>query len=280
MHAKGVNMDVVILKDFEVKACHGVNPEEKVNPQRFLFTAEIFTDFSNCAKSDDLSQTISYSDVKKTLRSFCENNCFDLIETLAVKAAEILLKKYPLASKVKLTVKKPDAPMSGVFDYAGVSVEREWTTVYLALGSSMGDKGGYLDFAMKRLLADDNFRNVKESNRIVTKPYGGVAKNDFVNSAVKAETLYSPQELLACINEIEKNGDRVRLERWGDRTLDIDIVFYGDEIVEDDNLCVPHIDMQNRDFVLAPLNELCPNKLHPVLKKRVRELYENLTKTN
>lgn len=178
---------------------------------------------------------------------------------------------------MKLTVKKPDAPMSGVFEYAGVRVEREWKTVYLALGSSMGDKGGYLDFAMERLLADDNFRNVKESARIVTKPYGGVAKNDFVNSAVKAETLYSPQELLATINAIEKDGDRVRLERWGDRTLDIDIVFYGDEIIEDDDICVPHIDMQNRDFVLAPLVELCPNKLHPVLKKRVKELYAELT---
>lgn len=277
MHAKGVNMDVVILKDFEVKACHGVNPDEKINPQRFVFTAEIFTGFSNCAKSDDLTKTISYSDVKKTLKSFCENNCFDLIETLAVRAAKILLKKYPLASKVKLTVKKPDAPMSGVFEYAGVRVEREWKTVYLALGSSMGDKGGYLDFAMERLLANDNFRNVKESARIVTKPYGGVAKNDFVNSVVKAETLYSPQELLATINAIENDGDRVRLERWGDRTLDIDIVFYGDEIVEDDDLCVPHIDMQNRYFVLAPLVELCPNKLHPVLKKRVKELYVEFT---
>lgn len=83
--------------------------------------------------------------------------------------------------------------------------------------------------------------------------------------------------MLATINAIEKDGDRVRLERWGDRTLDIDIVFYGDEIIEDDDICVPHIDMQNRDFVLAPLVELCPNKLHPVLKKRVKELYAELT---
>ena len=91
-------MDVITLKDFEVVACHGVNPEEKVNPQRFLFTAEIYTDFSKCAKNDDLTQTISYSAVKKTLRSFCENNCFDLIETLAKRSALILLKTYPLAS--------------------------------------------------------------------------------------------------------------------------------------------------------------------------------------
>ena len=69
-------MNKIILKDFEVKACHGCNPEEKRNPQRFLFTAEIFYDFSQAAKNDDLTKTISYSDVKKTLKSFCENNCF------------------------------------------------------------------------------------------------------------------------------------------------------------------------------------------------------------
>lgn len=92
-------MDVVILKDFEVTACHGVNPEEKVNPQRFVFTAEIFTDFSQCTESDDLTKTISYSDVKKTLKSFCENNSFDLIETLAVRAAEILLKNIRLQAR-------------------------------------------------------------------------------------------------------------------------------------------------------------------------------------
>lgn len=199
-------MDVVILKDFEVKACHGVNPEEKINPQRFLFTAEIFTDFLQCSESDDLTKTISYSDVKKTLKSFCENNCFDLIETLAVRAAEILLKKYPLASKVKLTVKKPDAPMSGVFEYAGVRVEREWKTVYLALGSSMGDKGGYLDFAMERLLADDNFRNVKESARIVTNRTAEWQKRFRQQCGEGGDALFSAR--IACDNQRNRKGRR------------------------------------------------------------------------
>ena len=163
-------MDVITLKDFEVVACHGVNPEEKVNPQRFLFTAEIYTDFSKCAKNDDLTQTISYSAVKKTLRSFCENNCFDLIQTLAKRSASLLLKTYPLASGVKLTVKKPDAPMSGVFDYVAVSTELWWHDVYLALGSNMGDRNAYLDFAIDRLKADDNFKDIQESGRMESGP--------------------------------------------------------------------------------------------------------------
>lgn len=88
-------MNKIILKDFEVKACHGCNPEEKTNPQRFLFTAEIFYDFSQAAKNDDLTKTISYSDVKKTLKSFCENNCFNLIEIARDKGGGGIAKKIP-----------------------------------------------------------------------------------------------------------------------------------------------------------------------------------------
>ena len=65
-------MDKIILKNYQITSCHGCNPEEKITPQRFVFTAEIFYDFSEAAKFDDLTKTISYSDIKKTLKSFCE----------------------------------------------------------------------------------------------------------------------------------------------------------------------------------------------------------------
>ncbi|MDE6302702.1 MAG: 2-amino-4-hydroxy-6-hydroxymethyldihydropteridine diphosphokinase [Clostridia bacterium] len=265
-------VDKVILKDFEVLACHGVNPEEKVNKQPFVFTAELSVDFSGAAKDDDLNKTVSYASVKKEIKAFCEDNCFDLIETLASRLAVRILKKFPLAREIDLTVKKPNAPMSGKFDYAGVSVHRAWHKVYLALGSSEGDRNAYLDFAIERLKADDNFANIKESTRIGSEPYGGVAKGQFVNSVVECDTLYSARELLDVIHGIENDGGRVRKEHWGDRTLDIDIIFYDDEVIEDNDLCVPHADMCNRSFVLAPLAELCPNKVHPLLRKRVKEL--------
>lgn len=269
-------MDTIVLKDFEVMACHGVNPEEKVNPQRFLFTAEIESDFSECAESDDLTKTISYSVVKKTLKSFCENNCFDLIETLAKRSATLLLKTYPLAKSVKLTVKKPDAPMSGVFDYVAVCTQEGWHDVFLALGSNEGDCNAYLDFALARLTADDNFKDIEESSRIQSEPYGNVATSAFLNSVVRCKTIYPPHRLLDVIMKIEKDGGRVRKERWGNRTLDIDILFYDDEVIGDNDLCVPHPDMQNRIFVLEPLCEVCPCKVHPVLKKRAFELLSDL----
>ncbi len=272
-------MGKVILKDFELTACHGVNPEEKVEPQRFLFSAVVDCDFLQAAKNDDVDKTVSYSAVKKVIKCVCEQNCFDLIETLAWQCARQILLTFERANSVKLLIKKPDAPMSGKFDFVGVELEMAWHEVYLALGSSMGDKQAYLDFALESFCRDENFKHVKESKRIVSAPYGGVAKEEFVNSCVKCYTLYSPDELLAVINQIERDGDRVREEHWGDRTLDIDVIFYDDCVIDSDTLAIPHPDMQHRTFVLEPLQELCKNKVHPLLKKRVSELYLQLVTT-
>lgn len=269
-------MEKVILKDFEVRACHGVNLEEKINPQRFLITAVVYLDFEDAAKFDDVDKTVSYSAIKKDIKCFFEQNCFNLIETLAVRCTKMLLKKYDLAKRIDMTIKKPDAPMSGVFDYAGVEVSFEWHTAYLSLGSSLGDKNAYLDLAIERLKDDDNIKEVRESSRICTDPYGYVAREEFLNSAVELRTLYTPRQLLNKIGEIEKEGGRERKEHWADRTLDIDIIFYDDLVVEEKDLCIPHIDMQNRAFVLRPLHELCPYKVHPLLNKRVEDILRDL----
>lgn len=269
-------MDTIQLVDYEVSACHGVNEEEKIIPQRFLVTATIYCDLTDAAKSDDVMKTISYADVKKDIKCLFEQNCYNLIETLAYKLCNHILLKYPLAKGVEICIKKPDAPMKGVFKYPCVTIMREWHKAYLSLGSSIGDKDAYLDFAIKMLSMNENIKGVKESSRLTTSPYGNIAKNDFVNSAVELYTLYNPQELLYYLNEIEAKANRKRDIRWGDRTLDIDIIFYDNLIIEDDNLCIPHPDMHNRYFVLKPLFELCPNKLHPVLNVRVRDLLTDL----
>ena len=269
-------MDKIIIENFEVLACHGVNPEEKFNKQRFVFCAVLGVDIRRAAESDDLNKTVSYAAVKKYIQALCEGRCFDLIETLAARLADGILKAFPLVRDIELTVKKPDAPMSGKFDYVAVSVKRAWHRVYLALGSNEGDRNGYLDFALRTLENDDNFANIKESNRMQSEPYGGVATGSFINSVVECDTLYSPEQLLEVIQDVELRGGRVRTEHWGDRTLDIDVLFYDDCIIEQNDLCVPHFDMENRDFVLIPLAELCPNKVHPLLKKRVNQLLSEL----
>ncbi|MBO5982798.1 MAG: 2-amino-4-hydroxy-6-hydroxymethyldihydropteridine diphosphokinase, partial [Clostridia bacterium] len=94
----------------------------------------------------------------------------------------------------------------------------------------------------------------------------------FVNSVVEVETLYTHYELLDAIHQIEQNGNRVRKERWGNRTLDVDIIFYDDIVVGDSELAIPHPDMVNRDFVLTPMMEMNENFVHTLLNKRIKDL--------
>ncbi len=269
-------MDKILIENYEVVCCHGVNPEEKEIPQRFLVSCVIESDITRAAKSDEVDQTVSYSAVCKLIKAFLCENCFNLLETIAVRLSKKILTTFPIAKGVTVTVKKPDAPMKGNFDWVGVETTLKWHTAYLSIGSNLGDRKGYLDFAIKSLADDDNIKDVRESSRIETKPYGDVATQTFLNSAVEIKTLYSPFDLLDRLHEIEKNGDRVRFEHWGNRTLDMDIIFYDDLYVEADDLVIPHADMRNRLFVLEPLNELCPNKIHPVCGKRVYELLEKV----
>lgn len=266
------------MKDLEVLACHGVNPEEKVVPQRFVVSIEVFADISAAAESDDVKDTVSYSAVKKLATSFVTQNIFDLIETLAARLAAEILKNFRLASGVCVEIKKPDAPMSGKFDYVAVKTELKWHKIYLSLGSNMGDRDEHLDAAVRALSGDTAFKNVRESARMVTQPYGGVASGEFLNSVVEADTYLSPERLLDKLHAVEREEGRVRDVRWGDRTLDIDIIFYDDIVYDKNGLSIPHYDMINREFVLKPLSELAPYKVHPLLGKSVCELLADLKK--
>jgi 2-amino-4-hydroxy-6-hydroxymethyldihydropteridine diphosphokinase len=112
----------------------------------------------------------------------------------------------------------------------------------------------------------------KISSFLKTKPYGGVAKNDFLNCAVEVECMLPPKKLLDEIHLIEKEGGRERNKRWDDRTLDIDIVFFGNRIIREDGLSVPHPDYINRDFVLLPIKEIAPDFVCPDNGKRIADL--------
>ena len=140
----------------------------------------------------------------------------------------------------------------------------------------MGEKEKYIENGIEELRRNKAVKVEKVSTLLVTSPYGGVVQDDFVNGAVKIKTLLTPQELLKELHRIEQKANRVREVHWGPRTLDLDIIFYDKLVYEDDDLIIPHVDMQNRDFVLEPLMELCPNYRHPVLGKTISELLAEL----
>ncbi len=264
-------MDKILIRGLTVNACHGVHGYEKTTPQKFVFDCDLYKDLSPAGFSDDLADTVSYSEVSNLLAEVAGGNVFNLIEKLGYEAAYRILENFPV-KKVSLTVYKPEAPIKHPFDTVGVCVEAEWVTAYLSLGSSVGDKKNYLDTAVKKLGETRGIVVEKVSSYIQTEPYGGVAKNTFLNCAVQIKTYLKPQRLLAEINRIEAECGRVRAVRWDDRTLDIDIIFYGNEIINDDNLTIPHPEYFKRDFVLKPLKELNPHLLCPLLKRRISEL--------
>ena len=99
---------------------------------------------------------------------------------------------------------------------------------------------------------------------------------DFLNACLKMRTLLYPEELLKELNRIEKEAGRERIIHWGPRTLDLDILLYDDIVLEEDDLCIPHVEMHKRSFVLEPLAEIAPYKRHPVYGKTVREMLEEI----
>ncbi len=116
----------------------------------------------------------------------------------------------------------------------------------------------------------------KASSLYETRPWGVKEQPAFINMAVEAETGLSPEELLAAAKGIEKEMGRADTFKWGPRIIDLDILFYDDIVINRKHLQIPHPLLQERRFVLAPLSEISPDKVHPALKKTVRQLKEEL----
>ena len=266
------HLNTVFIRGLEVSACHGVHDFEKVNKKPFVFDADVYVEFFNGAKADDLNGTVSYSSICKLICEVATKNTFNLIEKLAYECAFAVLENFPEVRGIKITVYKPEAPIKQKFSSVGVIAEFTRQTVYLSLGSSEGNRKEYLDEALKKLNETRGIAVKKVSSYIETEPYGGVAQNKFINCAAEVETFLPPQALLEEIHRVEAECGRVRSKRWADRTLDIDIIFYGREIIAESNLIVPHAEYFKRDFVLIPLKEIAPDFVCPVKNVRIRDL--------
>ena len=270
-------MDQIRMENLEVYCHHGVLKEETVLGQKFLVSLILYTDTKKAGHSDDLSYSIDYAEISHFVEEKRKEKNYQLIEAAAEQLAGELLRKFRALEKICVEIKKPWAPILLPIDYVSVTIERKWTTVYLSVGSNMGNREEHIENAIEMLRDDFGIRKVKESVLIDNEPYGYTDQPNFLNGAVSLETIYSPWELLDVLHKIEKEGHRVRDIRWGPRTIDLDIVFYGEEIINDDDLVIPHRDMHRRRFVLEPLSELAPWAVHPVFHKTVYEMLQQLT---
>jgi 2-amino-4-hydroxy-6-hydroxymethyldihydropteridine diphosphokinase len=137
------------------------------------------------------------------------------------------------------------------------------TPAFLGLGSNLGDRLAHLQGAIDALAASAGVRVVAVSDVYETSPVGGPIQDDFLNAVVAIETDLSPRDLLAVAMHVEQLAARVRIMHWGPRTLDVDVLIYGDEQVHEPDLEIPHPRMHERPFVLAPLRDVAPDRVTP-----------------
>lgn len=271
-------MDKIIIKDFEVFGNHGVFEEEKRLGQKFVLSIELFLDTREAGVTGDLSKSVHYGELAHKVEEEFKKQSYDLIETAAEKLCEFILLEYTLVKKVKVSLKKPWAPILRSLDTVSIEIERGWNEAYLSYGSNIGDKKYYIEEALNEINKAYHTKIIKKSNLIETEPWGYTEQDEFLNGACKIKTLLNPKELIKFLLSVEQKLKRERKIKWGPRTIDLDVIFFNDLISEDEEIIIPHPRMHERSFVLEPLNEIAPYKIHPLYRKRVFELLEELNK--
>ncbi len=142
----------------------------------------------------------------------------------------------------------------------------------IAFGSNLGDRAAHLATALARLECEPGVAILARSTIRETRPVGGPPQGDFLNSVVLVETRRTARELLTLLQQIEAAGGRVRREHAGPRTIDLDLILFGDQVVDEPDLTIPHPRAHQRRFVLEPLAEVAADWVHPTLRLRVSDL--------
>jgi len=144
-------------------------------------------------------------------------------------------------------------------------------TLYLQLGSNLGEREQFIDNAVQQISQLIGKVNIR-SQIYESTPWRVDGQANYLNQIIQVTTMLLSEEVLAAILKIENELGRVRFEKWGERLIDIDIIFFNNEIVETSDLCIPHKHMHERNFVLVPLEEIAPSLIHPKYNKTVSEL--------
>lgn len=146
---------------------------------------------------------------------------------------------------------------------------------YIGIGSNLGDRVKNCLSAIE-LMEKEHITVIKRSSIYETEPWGVNNQPLFLNMVIEIETVMNPVELLNILKDIEKKMGRENSYHWGPRIIDLDILLFDNLIVNMDNLIIPHPFLHKRDFVLKPLKEIAPDIIHPLLKRRIDEIFRNL----
>jgi len=254
--------DRIVLQGISARGYHGVLDFEKADGQDFVVDVTLEVDLRRPGGSDLLAHTVDYSEVAADVVALVTGPSLDLIETLADRIALEALKR-PLVQAVQVTVHKPQAPVGVPVADVQVRVERQRDEpVVIALGANLGGVQATLEAAVRALADVDGLRVSGVSDLFETDPVGGPEQPAYLNAVVMARTRLAPFALLTELHAIEADRGRVRETRWGARTLDLDLIQYGDpengtEVISTDpELLLPHPRAHERAFVLAPWRAL------------------------
>lgn len=262
--------DRIELRGVRAHGLHGVLPEEKRNGHEFVVDAVLVLDLGPAGRADVLGRTVNYAEAAQSIVDVISGPSRDLIETLAEEIAARILRTQALVRRIEVTVHKPSAPIDIPFEDVAVRICREAEPVeaVLALGTNMGDREEHLRRALGLLGAADGVAVIAAAPVVETEPVGGVLvdgqqQDPYLNTVVRVRSSLGPWELLELAREIEADAGRTRELRWGPRTLDVDVIAYGDVTQDDPELTLPHPRAHERAFVLAPWASVDPEAMLP-----------------
>lgn len=257
-----IGRSVIELQRISGYGYHGVLPEERREGQHFSVDVSYALDMRRAAESDELIDTVSYADIAQRVHRRIVGEPVKLLETLAHRIADDVLVSGPI-SAVTVRIHKPQAPISVPFEDVVVSVTRTATEplvtarhVIIALGANLGNPARMLENVIDELTQRPDL-DVRAASPILQSTAVGLDGPDatrptFANAVMSATTTLGPLALLDVLHAIEDNHGRVRKERWGDRTLDLDIIDYAGEVWQTSRLTLPHPRAGERSFVIQP----------------------------
>lgn len=258
-------MDRILIDDLRVMTLIGALPHEREIPQPVRIDLSIGLDLRNAGRSDELNDTVHYGLVCERVSELVRDSKDVLLERLAAKVADVVL-EFDLVEAVEVRLTKLRPPIPEEVQSTSVVINRsraeaaapplEDHEVIVALGSNLGDREGYLRFAVGEL------GNVVAMSQVFeTEPVGGPdGQGAYLNMVVKVQTSLDPYAFIRRCQRIEANALRQRVVHWGPRTLDVDMLFYDDVNIASGMLTVPHPRINERRFVLTPLAEVAPER--------------------
>ncbi len=256
--------DQIVLQGISARGHHGVLDFERRDGQTFVVDVVMSLDLAPAGASDRLCDTVNYAEVAGDVVALIEGEPLDLIEALADRIADRVLAR-PLVEAVDVVVHKPEAPVGHSFTDVQVRIRRERREpVVVALGANLGDARRTLGHAVAAIARLEGVEVHRVSGLYQTDPVGGPEQPQYANAVLLASTSRTPSGLLRALHGIEEQHGRVREVHWGPRTLDLDLIQYGDPRSDQDvqatdpHLTLPHPRARERAFVLVPWLDVDP----------------------